>query len=358
MEINATNILDSIIYRANIFNYDNKFLAEVKEKSMKLDLSKYSDESKGQSATAILFLKQTSKDQISQILSLIAYREDNEDRNTDKEDNNEIVNTNSKMSGLSLSPVIKDARATLMLLLDVIVQCKKQLDISETERLNKAGDMDVEEIKRSHTIKNVYTDNILYCLLYIDGLVMINVDIVKKLTDYAPLLGSKLSDILFDILNAKFLDENTKEVASHILSVGLAFVHPESVPMNKWKEIMKWTFDYYTQKKRENSLTSNFSAILTYDPCVEYFVAEFDIEKRCVPELFNLMIRESNYNTIYESLFCVWDITNNRNTLRLFENKNDKYLEKIVQVIKTNKVDKIVRIGLLTVRVNIDIIIF
>jgi hypothetical protein len=64
------------------------------------------------------------------------------------------------------------------------------------------------------------------------------------------------------------------------------------------------------------------------------------------------MIKESNYNTIYESLFCVWNISNDKNTISLFENKNDKYLEKIVQVIKTNKIDKIARIGLMIIRVS------
>jgi hypothetical protein len=93
--------------------------------------------------------------------------------------------------------------------------------------------------------------------------------------------------------------------------------------------------------------------MLTYDLCVDFFVSQFDLEKRSVQELFNFMIRESNYNTIYESLFCVWNISNSKNTLKLFENKLDRHLEKIVQVIKTNKIDKIVRIGLLTIRVRI-----
>ena len=104
--------------------------------------------------------------------------------------------------------------------------------------------------------------------------------------------------------------------------------------------------------KRENCLTSNFSLILTFDLCVEFFISQFDSEKRSVSEIFNLMIKESNYNTIYESLFLVWNISNDKNTISLFENKNDKYLEKIVQVIKTNKIDKIARIGLMIIRVR------
>jgi hypothetical protein len=63
-------------------------------------------------------------------------------------------------------------------------------------------------------------------------------------------------------------------------------------------------------------------------------------------------IKENNYNTIYESLFCVWNISNNKSTLHLFENKTNKFLEKIVQVIKTNKIDKIARIGLVTIKVK------
>lgn len=104
-------------------------------------------------------------------------------------------------------------------------------------------------------------------------------------------------------------------------------------------------------------MTANFTLILTSDVCVDFFVNKLDEEKRCIQELFNLMIKESNYNIIYESLFCVWNISNNKNTIKIFENKNDKYLEKIVQVIKTNKIDKIARIGSMLIRVKLHLII-
>lgn len=102
-------------------------------------------------------------------------------------------------------------------------------------------------------------------------------------------------------------------------------------------------------------MTGNFSLLLTVDKCGEFFVKQFDEEKRCIQEIFNLMLKESNYNTIYESLFCIWNISNNKNLSSLFDNKNERYLEKIVQVIKTNKIDKIARIGLFTIRVYIYI---
>ena len=37
MEI-SNNSLDNIIYRANIFNYDNKFITSVFERNLKLDI--------------------------------------------------------------------------------------------------------------------------------------------------------------------------------------------------------------------------------------------------------------------------------------------------------------------------------
>jgi hypothetical protein len=74
MEITSPNLLDSIIYRANVFNYDNKFLTEIRDRNLKFDLTNYNNESKTQSTLAekgISFLKQKSKDQISQLLTLL-----------------------------------------------------------------------------------------------------------------------------------------------------------------------------------------------------------------------------------------------------------------------------------------------
>ena len=41
IEVNSTQILDNMIYRANIFNYDSLFLKEVMTKNVKLDFAKY-----------------------------------------------------------------------------------------------------------------------------------------------------------------------------------------------------------------------------------------------------------------------------------------------------------------------------
>jgi hypothetical protein len=41
IEVNATQILDNMIYRANIFNYDSTFLKDIMTKNLKLDFANY-----------------------------------------------------------------------------------------------------------------------------------------------------------------------------------------------------------------------------------------------------------------------------------------------------------------------------
>ena len=93
--------------------------------------------------------------------------------------------------------------------------------------------------------------------------------------------------------------------------------------------------------------------LLTNDRCVDYFVKQFNEDKKILIDMFGNMVKETNYNTVYNYLFCIWNISNNKDFIYIFENKNEKFLEKIVQVIKTNKIEKIARIGLLTIRVNL-----
>jgi hypothetical protein len=41
MDVLFNNILDNIIYRANIFNYDNNFLKDVLSKKLKIDFNSF-----------------------------------------------------------------------------------------------------------------------------------------------------------------------------------------------------------------------------------------------------------------------------------------------------------------------------
>jgi hypothetical protein len=103
---------------------------------------------------------------------------------------------------------------------------------------------------------------------------------------------------------------------------------------------------------RDNMLTSNLMLLLSVSQGAEYFVDELDKENLCLSYLFKKMIEESNYNTIYEYLFTIWNVTNIKELVWVFENKKNNYVSNILQVIKTNKVDKIARIGLMTLRVK------
>jgi hypothetical protein len=240
------------------------------------------------------------------------------------------------------------------MLLHLLNFSKAVVETTESKRLEEQETMEVKDIKSSQITTNASTDNVLYVLLYLDALVMVNIDIVKKFVLYSQcLLGFSFADLLFDLLNSRHLSDSHKEVASHVLSAQMSFDNQEAKEFGKLSELMKWTHHFATAKKRDNCLTSNLMLILSIDACADYFVKQFEKEYLCLKEIFYIMIKENNYNTIYESLFCIWNISNNKNLLWLFDNKHMKYLENIVQVIKTNKVDKIARIGLMIIRVNL-----
>jgi hypothetical protein len=100
-------------------------------------------------------------------------------------------------------------------------------------------------------------------------------------------------------------------------------------------------------------LSSNLMLLNSVAEGAEYFVNQFDKETLCMSYIFKKMTEETNYNTIYEYLFIIWNITNNKKLIHVFENKKNSYVSNILQVIKTNKVDKIARIGLMIIRVMI-----
>ena len=84
----------------------------------------------------------------------------------------------------------------------------------------------VNELKKSHAIRGVNNDNVLYILLFFDALIMINIDMIRKLNLYA---SNQLHSILFKILNSDHIDNVSKEIGSHVLSSALSFVDSEVV---------------------------------------------------------------------------------------------------------------------------------
>ena len=60
---------------------------------------------------------------------------------------------------------------------------------------------------------------------------------------------------------------------------------------------------------------------------------------------------EDCYNKIYEYIFILWNISNNNDTLYIFD--NDELITIFLKVIKINKVDKIIRICMMIIKVKV-----
>lgn len=158
------------------------------------------------------------------------------------------MNLNSENAKSGSSTSFKDARSTLLLIMDVIFFSKNHLSSSESRRLENIEKLAVDQLKSSLQVRNSFSDNILYCLLYLDGLIMFNIDIVRLIDRLSPLLGVNFYEVLFEILSNKYVEDSIKEVASHILSAELSFVYPEGISLSLWKELINWTYNYYTNK--------------------------------------------------------------------------------------------------------------
>ena len=247
-----------------------------------------------------------------------------------------------------------------------LVQKKVQDSKSETKTLRYLFNLFMysfekakENAKEGSEIQagEINADNVIACLLFFDGISMVNIDIIKLIENYALYTGKSLKDLVKMIIENNSVDFHIKEIASHILSIDLmqsdgnANNEQNGEILENSKELMKWTYELCIQKQRDSCLTSNLSLLLTIDENIEYFLGEFNEEFPCIRKIFELMTEaDININIIYESLLCMWNISSNKKYFYFFENKDSKYIEKIVQVIRTNKIDKVARIGLMTLQ--------
>jgi hypothetical protein len=145
----------------------------------------------------------------------------------------------------SYSKQIRDAKLTLQILLDLLNFSKNKIEETEEARLRDQENYDVSDLKKSKTIRNVNTDNVLNILLFFDALIMINIEMIGKLNFYAK---NQFHSILFSILNSEYVDNVHKEIASHVLSSELSFVDAEVVDTTDLKKLMKWSYDFSKTK--------------------------------------------------------------------------------------------------------------
>ena len=108
--------------------------------------------------------------------------------------------------------------------------------------------MTPNELKSSQNAKNINSENIMYILLFFDALIMINIDLIKKLNLYSLRVGFNLHKVLFEILSSKFIDNHLKEIASHVLASDLSFVEAEVIDTSHLKSLLKWYYEFSIMK--------------------------------------------------------------------------------------------------------------
>ena len=336
METIFNNLQDNIVYHSNIFNYDKQFLMTLINRGVKLNFSEYISAKNKQSteiAQVLNYLSLKAKEQVD--LMTYAYYSEYELLPQDLDE--EILKKKVQDS--------KDAVKTLRLLFNLLM-----FSLEKAE--DKANLIDEASIQAG----DINCDNIITCLLFFDGISMVNIDIIKLIGLNALNTGKSLPDLIFRILNNKKMDFHIQEIASHILSLFLMCNEGGDNEAEKnfeenCRNLMKWTYELCIQKQRESCFSSNLSLLLTIDENVDYFLEDFNKEFPCIRKLFDLMTdSDNNINIIYECLFCIWNISNNKKNFSFFEQKENRYIEKIVQVIRTNKIDKVARIGLMTLK--------
>ena len=336
-EIQFNNLQDNIVYHSNIFNYDKQFLMNLLQFGIKLNFTEYFKVKNIQDKDInpiINYLKMKAKDQVE----LMTYAVYNEYNRLPEDINAEVLQKKVQDS--------KSALKTLRYLFNLFMYSFEKAE-------EKAKALEGGQIGPGET----NADNVIACLLFFDGISMVNIDVIKLVENNALYTGKSLKDLVFMILENGFVDFHLKEIASHILSIDLmqsdGNINNEQngdIYQNS-KELMKWTYEISVQKQRESCLTSNLSLLLTIDENIDYFLGEFNEECPCIRKIFELMTEaDININIIYESLLCMWNISSNKKYFYFFENKDSKYIEKIVQVIRTNKIDKVARIGLMTLQ--------
>jgi hypothetical protein len=339
MEIKFDNLQDNIIYHANIFNYDKHFLLSILNNNVRFNFSEYyKDQSKNNEKDwkqTFDYLNSKSKVQ-EELMTYAVYNEYNQ-----LPDDIELNELQKK--------VIESKAATkaLRFLFNLFMFSYEKAD-ENAKKEEGGGKIEPGEF---------HANNLISCLLYFDGISMINIDVIKLIENNAEYTGKTLKELIFMILYNDSMDFHIKEVASHILCIDL--MQKDSVNnaeknmelIDTCKELMIWTYENSIQKQRDNFLTSNLSLLLVVDDIIDYFLGEYNEKYQVVRKLFELMTEaDMNVNIIYEALLCMWNISSNKKYFYFFEQTEYKYIEKIVQVIRTNKIDKVARIGLMIIQ--------
>lgn len=254
--VHFNNLQDNIVYHANIFNYDKKFLTTLLNIGIKLDFTDYSQEKNVKSEdieSVIEFLKSKSKNQVS----LMTLAVDHEYRRI-QDDDPELAENKQQLK--SVTKTLRHLFKLFQFSYDKAMEKVKQA--MEGEGKIEPGDINA--------------NNMITCLLYFDGISMVNIDIIKLIENNASYTSKTLVELVFMLLNNNYLDFHIKEIASHILSIDLMQNDGSNEEQNEnFSEncinLMKWIYELSIQQNRHSCLTSNLSLLLTIDENLEYF---------------------------------------------------------------------------------------
>ena len=198
MEVVFNNLQDNIVYHSNIFNYDKQFLMSLLKFGIKINFSEYSQEKnvkQDELAQVINYLKSKAKDQVK-LMTYAVYNEYNNFPEDIEQEELQKMKTESKA-----------ATKTLRQLINLFMY-----SFEKAEEKVEDGSIQPGEF---------HADNIVACLLFFDGISMVNIDIIKLIENNALYTGRSLNELIFMILNNNYIDLHIKEVASHILSIDL-----------------------------------------------------------------------------------------------------------------------------------------
>jgi len=334
---------ENLTFRANIFNYEARYYEDYNQGAQKIDFSSIDLGNNSGIAknyqTFQNFLNYPLKEQISQLNSLTRLFHENEELGEEE-------------IGKKKTPISKEGKVFIQIILEVL-----SCSISDLKNLSKElsqSSLDATSKEKKKTSANKISQNLINTLLLLDGIIMCNVDLAGAIELLGENVGVQVVEYLYIILDDstnEYYTDYAKEVASHIISCCLVFSVKTEYNVNDYKKIIDWIINYNIHKNKTRTclLTTNLYIILSHDNGLQCFL---QLVPKGLETIIEIMTREYSINIVYEAIFCIWNIANSSKYISIFEENKENIFDKLIQVIKMNKVEKVIRIGTLCIKVS------
>jgi hypothetical protein len=120
---------------------------------------------------------------------------------------------------------------------------KNFLDRLEDEELDY--EESVERLKEIQNTQKNLINGLLFSLLYLDGLIMIDIENINKIQYIAISNNINLFGIFSIIMKMKIIDPSLKEIASHLFCAIIGFCDFDSNNEDLYRLIINWTNEHY-----------------------------------------------------------------------------------------------------------------